>query len=361
VGLLRAHRLGFHFRDQETLERLAATRAVLFDKTGTLTFTRRRLERWDWVASFAADAAMRERVLAGTARLTGMSSHPVAMALHAALTEKRGTADVGNITAFAERPHFGLTGVWSPLDADAADAGKGGVGPMALCVCRYDAWGRNPDEFRAQGLTEPTAAELPAEGEPAPQSCLFVNGRLAAFIMLGEETKPGARDLLNGLKARGIPTCLLSGDHPDRVASFARKAGFEEWRGGVSPEQKQAEAQAFQEKHGAALAVGDGYNDSLLFGEASVSLAVQGAAGPVAAEADAFMTASDPAAILALLRIAAGTRRSLRNCYIVSGIYNTGAISLAVAGFVSPLTAAILMPIASLSLVLTAWVTIPKK
>lgn len=349
VGLLRAHRLGFHFRDQETLERLGETRTVLFDKTGTLTFTRRHLERWDWASGFSQAVEERERILGAVADLTGMSAHPVAMALHAALTENRGTTHEGRITGFAERPHFGLVGTWTPREG----------APLRLCVCRHEAWRRNPEEFHAQGLIEPGPGEEAPEGV-TPQSCLFVNGRLAAFIVLGEEIKPGARALLSGLAAHFRPVLLLSGDHPERVEAFARQAGFAAWRGGLSPEQKQAEAQAFQKKHGPALAVGDGYNDSLLFGEAAVSLAVQGAAGPVAAEADAFMTTSDPEAILSLLRIAAGTRRSLRNCYIVSGVYNAVALSLAVAGFVSPLMAAILMPIASLSLCVTAWVTIPR-
>src|SRR5690606_8231992 len=187
----------------------------------------------------------------------------------------------------------------------------------------------------------------------------FGTGRPRAVAGLRGETTPGARNLLAGLADRARPVLLLSGDHPQRVEAFAQQAGFTHWRGGRSPEQKQAEAQAFQARHGAALAVGDGYNDSLLFGEAAVSLAVQGAAGPVAAEADAFMTTSNPEAILSLLRIAEGTRRSLRNCYIVSGVYNAGALSLAVGGFVSPLLAAILMPIASISLCVTAWLTIP--
>lgn len=348
VGLLRAHRLGFHFRDQETLERLGETRTVLFDKTGTLTFTRRRLERWDWSPAFSRDVPERERVLGAVATLTGMSAHPVAMALHAALGESRGTLRTGRISAFAEHPHFGLTGTWTAPEGES----------LRLCVCRHEAWRRNPEEFRKQGLMEPG----PEEEAPAgitPQSCLFVNGRLAAFAVLGEEIKPGARNLLAGLADRARPVLLLSGDHPQRVEAFAQQAGFTHWRGGLSPEQKQAEAQAFQARHGAALAVGDGYNDSLLFGEAAVSLAVQGAAGPVAAEADAFMTTSNPEAILSLLRIAEGTRRSLRNCYIVSGVYNAGALSLAVGGFVSPLLAAILMPIASISLCVTAWLTIP--
>lgn len=352
VGLLRAHRLGFHFRDQETLERLGETRTVLFDKTGTLTFTRRRLERWDWTSGFSREPDERDRILGAVADLTGMSAHPVAMALHAALAGTRGTNRRGTVTTFVERPHFGLVGTWVPKD--------GGTAPLRLCVCRHEAWKRNPDEFRLQGLVVPGPEDEAPEGI-TPQSCLFVNGRLAAFVVLGEEIKPGAQTLLTGLSAASRPVLLLSGDHPERVEAFAQRAGFTAWRGGLSPEQKQTEAAAFQEAHGAALAVGDGYNDSLLFGEAAVSLAVQGAAGPVAAEADAFMTTSDPESILSLLRIAEGTRRSLRNCYVVSGVYNTIALSLAVGGFVSPLMAAVLMPIASLSLCLTAWLTIPRR
>lgn len=348
VGLLRAHRLGFHFRDQETLERLAEIRAVLFDKTGTLTFTRRTLARWEWTP--AADGAARENLLDAVGRLTGMSAHPVATALHAALA--RGGA--GRISDFAEIPHFGLQGLWH--------GGAAGAGPaLQVCLCRYGAWARDAVAFRALALEEPRTEWLPATDTDLPQSCVFANGRLVALIWLGEEMRPGTRELLDALESDGLAVRLLSGDQPERVADFAQRAGFREYRGGLSPEEKQADAHAFQARHGSTLAVGDGYNDSLLFGEASVSLAVQGAAGPVAAEADAFMTGAEPSAILSLLRVARGTRRSLRNCYVVSGVYNTAAISLAVAGLVSPLTAAILMPLASVSLCVTAWFSVPKK
>jgi Cu2+-exporting ATPase len=348
VGLLRAHRLGFHFRDQETLERLAGIRAVLFDKTGTLTFTRRTLARWEWTPSFPAGDPARERGLDALWRLTGMSAHPVSAALHAALAR---SAARGAIAAFVEIPHFGIHGEWR----DAA-------GSARLCLCRPGAWeGRDGAvTFRELGLEAPRPEAFITEETARPSSCLFVDGKLAALMWLGEEIKPGAAALLRELEARGVAVQLLSGDHPARVEDFAARAGFTDFRGGLTPEEKQAAARVFQERHGAALAVGDGFNDSLLFGEAAVSLAVQGAAGPVAAEADAFMTAGDPAAILPLLRVAEGTRRALRNCYIVSGVYNAGAISLAVAGMVSPLTAAILMPVASLSLCLTAWVTVPR-
>jgi Cu2+-exporting ATPase len=351
IGLLRAHRLGFHFKSQETLENLADVRSVLFDKTGTLTFTRRTLEAWEWAADFPSDPESRERVLRAVGRLAGMSAHPVALALHENLASGRGS---GDISGFTEIPHFGLAGAWHE---SGGGEGRPETG-ASICLCRYGAWKGEAREFRALGLQVPEVPET-HEASP-PSSCVFVNGKWAASIRLGEEIKPGVRTLLQGLSKRGIRVGLLSGDLPARVAVFAEACGFATYQGGLSPEQKQAEARSFQEKHGRALAVGDGYNDSLLFGEAAISLAVQGSAGPVAAGSDLFMTSADPGALLDLLRVAEGTRRSIRNCYLVSGFYNAGAVSLAVAGLVSPLTAAILMPIASLSLCLTAWITVPR-
>ena len=345
VGLLRAHRLGFHFRDQETLERLGEIRCAIFDKTGTLTFTRRKVTRWEWISN--EDGNTRMRILAGLERLTRMSCHSVPMAMHEGLGE-----GFGDISEFAEIPHFGITGVW-----------QGTGDPLNLCICRFGAWESSEDgggAFYALGLKSPQTFRL-RRREAVPQSCVFVNGELVACVWLTEELKPGVSSLLQGLEQNGIPALLLSGDHPDRVQDFARRCGFEEYRAGLSPEGKQVGARNFQRLHGPALAVGDGFNDSLLFGEASVALAVQGAAGPMAEEADAFMTSSNPESVLSLLRIANGVHRSLRNCYIVSAIYNAAAISLAVAGFVSPLMAAVLMPLASLSLCATAWVSIPKK
>ena len=353
VGLLRAHRLGFHFRSQETLERLAEARSVLFDKTGTLTFTRRTLAGWDWVAGFSQDASIREAALRAAGRLSGMSAHPVAVAIHEGLARATGTVD-----AFAELSHFGLTGRWSPERVEDAEVEEKGSA-LHVVLCRYGAWERNTADFVALGLQPPPVDSLPAGDAPA--SCLFIDGRIAAYVRLGEEIKPGVPELLRGLTERGMAVRLLSGDHPDRVADFASRCGFAEYRGGLSPEEKQVEAREFQSRNGDALAVGDGYNDSLLFGESTVSVAVQGAAGPVAAEADAFMTSTDPAALLSLLRVAEGTRRSLRNCYVVSAFYNAGAITAATAGLVSPLAAAVLMPVASLSLFFTAWLTVPRK
>ncbi len=346
IGLLRAHRLGFHFRDQETLERLSGIRSVIFDKTGTLTFTRRKVARWEWLSMDLGDEA-RARTMAAVERLTRMSCHPVSTAIHDSLG-----GGTGEVSGFSEIPHFGIQGIWHE-----------GNSSLRLALCRFGAWeisGSGAEDFHDLRLTVPKASEIPSEGS-VPQACLFVNGKLSACIWLSEELKPGVQSLVGELKKKNIPVLLLSGDHPDRVRNFALQCGFTDYRGGLSPEDKQAQAKIFQEKHGPALAVGDGFNDSLLFGEASVALAVQGAAGPMAEEADAFMTSANPESIASLLRIGHGARLSLRNCYVVSAVYNAGAVSLAMAGLVSPLVAAILMPLASLSLCATAWTTIPKR
>jgi Cu2+-exporting ATPase len=154
---------------------------------------------------------------------------------------------------------------------------------------------------------------------------------------------------------------LLSGDSPAKVASFAAAAGIRISHGGLTPEEKRDRAQEYRARYGAALAVGDGFNDSLLFGASDFALAVQGGAVDLSAGTDILASGDRPSALPGLLAIARGTRRALKACWWISGVYNVGAVGAAMAGLVTPLTAAVLMPLSSLSLCLAAWLAIPRR
>jgi Cu2+-exporting ATPase len=141
---------------------------------------------------------------------------------------------------------------------------------------------------------------------------------------------------------------ILSGDDPDTVAALGSELGIpaEACKGGLSPEEKlrivesaACEAPAFM--------VGDGVNDAAALSAATVGIAVHGGAEASLAAADVYMTRPGVAVVVELLE---GSRRTLgviRRCLRVSLGYNAFAASLAMAGVVSPLIAAILMPIAS--------------
>lgn len=343
LGLKRAQALGYHFKSQATLEALSDARCVLFDKTGTLTFMRRTVSGWTWLPPFAADTERQAAVLPALRELSRHSLHPVAVSLRLALEDVAGSAPA--LAGLREIPHFGL--------AAKAPAGKGF---REICLCRFGAWQERDGAFAGLGYRLP---RLP-EGVSA-DSCLLLDGEPAALIRFTDEIKPDVAAMVRALEDRGTAVVLLSGDSPSKVEGFAAAAGIREFHGGLSPEAKRDRALQYRKRYGPCLAVGDGFNDSLLFGASDFALAVQGGAVDLSAGTDILASGDRPSALPRLLAISAGTRRALKACWWISGLYNVGAVAAAMAGFVTPLTAAILMPLSSLSLCLAAWLAIPRR
>jgi Cu2+-exporting ATPase len=178
------------------------------------------------------------------------------------------------------------------------------------------------------------------------------NGVVRATAAFGDALRPEARASLERLAKLGFRFEVLSGDHPDVVAEVARELGLPVAvaRGGQSPEAKLARIQELR-KLGPVIMVGDGVNDAAAMAAASVGIAVHGGAETCLRAADVFATHSGLAPVVSA---AAGARRTLaaiRRGIAISLGYNVLGIALAAGGFLSPLVAAILMPLSSISVV----------
>jgi Cu2+-exporting ATPase len=342
LGLKRARALGFHFRAQAALEALRGVRCVLFDKTGTLTFTRRSVAGWDWRGGWRGDASLQDSALRSLRAATAGSLHPVSLSIQAALEIL--PPDGLRAGHARELPHFGIV-------ARVPDpAGR----EQVICLCKSGAWS-------AAGPFAEMGYAIPEGPLPSADSCLFVDGELAALIRFTEEIKPEAARLIAALEARGLGVALLSGDNPDKVRDFAGACGIREWRASLSPEAKRAAAEEYRRRYGRLLAVGDGFNDSLLFGSSDLAMAVAGGAADRLEGVDVLASGDRPMALASLFALADGVSRGVRLGYWASGVYNAGAIAAALAGWVTPLFAAVLMPISGLSLCLLAWLSIPRQ
>ena len=101
--------------------------------------------------------------------------------------------------------------------------------------------------------------------------------------------------------------------------------------------------------------VGDGVNDAAALSAASVGIAVHGGAEASLAAAHVYLDRPGLAPILELMYAARATLRAIRRCFVASIFYNSLAGTLAVTGVISPLTAAILMPISSFTVFALAY------
>jgi Cu2+-exporting ATPase len=188
-----------------------------------------------------------------------------------------------------------------------------------------------------------------------------VDGIVVAAAAMGDKVRDDALASLQGLRARGWRTVLLSGDDPRVAASVGAALGFgpTEVIGGATPEAKLA----FIEQRRAALAgtgrpvvmVGDGVNDAAAIAAATVGVGVHGGAEACVATADVYLTTPGLEPLLRLSEGAARTMHAIRRNIGWALCYNALGVALAMTGKISPLIAALMMPASSLTVVLGSW------
>ncbi len=178
------------------------------------------------------------------------------------------------------------------------------------------------------------------------------NGQAVLAFAIDDMLVDGVADVLQWLRQKGHQTWLLSGDSPVLVQALGEQLGFlrSQCQGGVDPDSKRERIQSLRDAGHVVVMVGDGMNDAAALADADVGIAV---AGGVAASLDAADVYLQPG-VMALPNLLAGSLSALRRThatFIYALIYNLFAVGLAWTGSITPLLAAVIMPISSLSVV----------
>ena len=315
----KAAQRGILVKGGDAMERLAKPGLVLFDKTGTLTTGKIALMQW------LGDPSVQPLV----AVLEQQSAHPLARAV---------------VAHFGEQPMVAVSEVQQTVGGGlhAQVAGHAlVVGSPAFVAQSVGAHGLQVQDWIEQLTARAWTPVLVAQ-----------DGVVVAAMGFGDTVRPEAAACLRALEAEGMEVGILSGDHPDVVAAVARQLGVapERAQGGATPEQKLLKVQE-ELRHGPVLMVGDGVNDAAALAAATVGISVHGGAEASLAAADVFLTESGLDPIVALITGARRTVRTIRRNIVFSLIYNLIGAGLAMAGLLSPLVAAILMPFSSLTVV----------
>lgn len=321
-ALGRAARAGILIKSGEAVERLARAQHVVFDKTGTLTEGRLELAAW-W-----GDVDLKPVVQA----LEREATHPVGRALSAGLPSDA---------------RIGIEHLQTTL-------GSGVEGELAGRKIRV---GKPSFVLGSRDVPEASRAFV-EEQRRLGRSLLAVSvdGEVRALLSLAERVRADTSVAIRELKKLGLRLSLLSGDQQRAVDSVSEYLGnpFTEARGEVSPEGKR-DALSLYGKAEHAVMVGDGVNDAGALVAASVGVAVHGGAEASLKVADVFITQEGLAPLVTLFTGARRTLTVIRRGMVFSLLYNVVSISLAMSGRLSPLVAAILMPLSSITVVLNAY------
>ena len=310
AGRLLKHRI--LLRDGGALESLATIDRVVLDKTGTLTTPTvdpRALDR------------LSDGTLSVAAALARHSRHPVAQAISAAARSTPMTPD-----SVAEHAGHGIEGV---IDGRIWRLGRP---DWALCAAAYDA--------------------LPVENRGAP--VLARDGELAATFDLLDRPRPGADEAVATLIRLGLKPVLLSGDGEAKVAETAKRLGIEAWTARATPAGKIEAIHALQADGHRVLMIGDGLNDAPALAAADVSMAPSAASDVSRSAAGIVFLSEDMGAIPTAIAVARKARRLILENFGLAVLYNAIAVPLAIAGYATPLFAAIAMSGSSIVVVANA-------
>jgi len=293
-------RAGCYLRQPGVLLDLARVTLIDFDKTGTLTGGTSAVS----LGGLPEDAWRKVRQLAAA------SVHPVSRALAAS-----GRSE-GAISGLIEHDGAGLRAEVDGVHVAIGSAAFVGVDPGVAVAGRTYA---------------------------------SVAGAGVGTIDVAATLRPGVIEAVREL-ASGHETWLLSGDHARGAAQWAvtfnGRARFEQ-----SPADKLATIRRQQAASHRVLMIGDGLNDAGALAAADVAIAVSDETACLVPACDALLRGDRVAALPAILRYARQAHAVIVLCFAVSVVYNVGGLWLALAGRLTPLATAVLMPVSSLTIV----------
>ncbi len=271
AGIGAASKCGILVKGSNYLEKFDKAKTFVFDKTGTLT-----------KGNFAVAAAVPEENGDEILRLAAIaerdSDHPIARSI----AEKYGKKTEGGYTL----TNVAGEGVVAEEGSDTILCGN------EKLMERYGIACADPD---ATGTVVHVA------------HC----GAYKGYLVIEDEVKPEAADVIAELNAMGCRTVMLTGDNERVAAAVAKKTGVTEHRSSLLPQNKVGEVERLlsEKKRSEALCfVGDGINDAPVLMRSDIGIAMGGVGSDAAIEAsDVVLMQDDLRGIPTAKRIARKT------------------------------------------------------
>ncbi|QDV74144.1 heavy metal translocating P-type ATPase [Botrimarina mediterranea] len=323
---------GMLIKSAAVLEKLASVGPncpgrLFVDKTGTLTSGKMRVE------AYHGD----DRLRVWIAAIESESNHPIARAIVADLPSV-GPEARQQVRQRQEKHGFGVTA-------------RTPVGQLLVSSPRFAAENavaiaEHHHEIVQLGLERGMTVVLAA-----------VDGRCEAVLWLKDQLHADSRERLQWLRDAGWRTAILSGDAsgPVRLAAEAVGVDGNDAHSEMAPEEKLARVrEATLAGNGVVMMVGDGVNDATSLAAADIGVAVHGGAEASLVAADVYLTEAGVGRLVELVDLSRRTLGVMRRNLAISLTYNTVAVSLAAIGWITPLAAALLMPLSSLSVLASA-------
>lgn len=318
VAYTHGHILGvlsrnnFYLRDSGVLATLAKPGAIVWDKTGTLTSQQKFKTRFHGRSLHTEE----KRAIAS---LADLSMHPLSRMLVSHLKNGK----LNEVRDFEENPGNGISG-------------------------------RSGKDFFILGSRTFVSAEGSFDKEEKEGSRVYVskNGDYLGYFEMNHEYRSGILESLKKLK-KAARTIILSGDNPSEETYLKNELGSEvEMRFNQLPSEKLKFMAELKKNHKNTLMIGDGLNDAGALSQSDFGLAVTDQLNNFTPASDGIIQGDQLSRLPDFVALAQKGQKLIAAVFTYSAIYNLAGIYFAVRAELSPMIAAIIMPLSSISIIL---------
>lgn len=294
-ALSKASEQGIIIKSDEVIEKLAKIKNIFIDKTGTITHGKLQIK--DFTILRQTALAIDEIIL----NLELKSRHPVALALIEFI--KGNSCETYFMNDHVEIIGHGVSGTIN----------------------------ENFYQINRDGI--------------------FENNIKVATFKVEDLVRSDSKQVLQDLLGHKMTVQILSGDSTTIVQKVAAAINMPAWyaHSNLSPEVKCELIKAAPQ----SMMVGDGANDSIALSHADVGVAVLGAMDISLRAADVYLTIPGLAPVEKLITLSEETMKVIHRNLVLSLIYNSVSVTAAFMGLISPLVAAIIMPLSSLTVLIS--------
>ncbi|RFZ85325.1 HAD family hydrolase [Mucilaginibacter terrenus] len=296
----------FYLKNTAVVEQLAKIDTIVFDKTGTIT------TGTDNNITLSGSLTTSELQLVYSACIN--SNHP----LSRMISQYLGKIDKLELKYYRETPGQGINALVGGHDV------RIGSGKFVF------------GEFKEIG--NQTRVHL------------LIDGKYCGYFAFKQNYRAGLRQTVNELSK--YQTFLISGDsdhEKDELLPVFKS--FDRMNFSQSPQKKLEFIQLLQRLKGKVIMMGDGLNDAGALRQSDLGIAVTDNINNFSPGCDAILDGRSFNKLPAFLKFSKSTVSIIHCSFLISLTYNLIGLSYAVTGKLSPLTAAILMPLSTATII----------
>ncbi len=307
---------GIYLKNLSVVEELSKANTFVYDKTGTITESKKSYV--EFIGESLSDKEI--QFLASTCR---PSTHPLSKTIFNSLSSQK----LLKADDFIEIPGKGII---ASFNTDSLY-----LGSLAFILKEF------PDlDIKLSGFSE-TGSTIH----------VVINNTYKGFYRIHHTFRDGLKSLLQQFDDLDSAQYLLSGDNENEKTSLLNLfSGWIEMKFNQSPTQKLEFIESLKNSESHIMMIGDGLNDAGALKASDFGIAVSDDKSSFSPACDAIIDSKSLGSLHHFVSFSQYAFKIIILSFSISLIYNLTGLGFAITGNLSPLVAAILMPLSSITI-----------